>query len=112
MEYIQTSLYDEMEQLEREVEKELHDILSSCDARLLRRVIQEAEDGSLQLKERICGLQQEAETRRNNVNDELRSLREEMMDINNENQHLHEMMVFLSKQLNKQMSDYTSFICS
>ena len=105
MEYIQTSLYDEMEQLEREVEKELHDVLSSCDTSLLRRVIQGAEEGSSQLKEQIHELRQEAETRRNSINDELKSLRKEMMEINNENQHLHEMMVFLSNQLNKQMSD-------
>ena len=107
MEYVQLSLMDEIQELEREVEKELRDVETlrrQTPSSIVQDVILEAAEKLSHLKEEVHQLKQDSETRKKHANNEFSSLREELNNINDENKHLHEMLVFLFDQLNSRIS--------
>ena len=107
MQYIQLSLMDEIQELEREVEKELRDVENlhrQTPSSIMRDVILEAAEKLSHLKEEVHQLREDTETRKKYTNTEFSSLREELDGINDENKHLHEMLVFLFNQLNRSIS--------
>ena len=107
MEYVQLSLMDEIQELEREVEKELRDVETlrrQTPSNIVRDVILEAAEKLSYLKEKVYQLKQDSETRKKYANNEFSSLREELNNINDENKHLHEMLMFLFDQFNGRIS--------
>ena len=108
MEYIHLSFNAEMEHLEHIVAEELETVQHSLKEKLARSIVHEAEQGLSWFKTQIKQLQQVSETRIKNIDEEVSNLREELNRMNDENRHLHEMVVFFGKQLNKRMSASTA----
>ena len=105
MKYVYPS---EMDHLEDEVEKELEGVQNSFQTKLVKTMIHEAKQGLSWFRAKVQDIQQGTETRMKNFNEELISVREELDHVNGENTHLHEMVVFLAKQLNQRMSTFTT----
>ena len=98
----------EMDHLEDEVEKELEGVQNCFQTKLVKTMIHEAKQGLSWFRAQVQDIQQGTETRMKNFNQELSSVREELDHVNQENTHLHEMVVFLAKQLNQRMSTSTT----
>ena len=61
-------------------------------------MIHEAREGLSWFRAKVSELKQGTETRMKDLDEEMISVREELSKMNEENQHLHEMVVFLGKQ--------------
>ena len=98
MEYVNVSLREEIEQLEQEVVRELES---------MERVLAKNTFGESALswfKNQVQSLKLDTENKMKDIDNNITLLKEELTAINDENRHLHEMVVFLGNQLNARMS--------